>query len=195
MSDIKQIVHTALNNAMANGYRGVRSDPVAGVAVDLLSNDSDLEDIQSSVLIEHIESWRAAQGSPARLRLFVYGTLRKGQYRDICEIIPGTTFVDFATINGQLHDLHDFPGLELNDKGVVQGEVYDMPDNGVPMLDRIEGYRADTDSGFYLRRKVIATLKGGSTQECIVYEVSKDYHSKPVIKSGDWIKHIKRKRR
>ena len=41
--DIKKAVYEALENAVANGYEEVLSDPAEAVAEDLLANDSELE--------------------------------------------------------------------------------------------------------------------------------------------------------
>lgn len=67
-----------------------------------------------------------------RVRLFVYGHLRRGQigYR-LLELERHTQWLGVARIHGCLYDLGDCPGLILGGKDIVHGDLLAFDD---PML-------------------------------------------------------------
>ena len=86
------------------------------------------------------------------LRVFVYGTLKKGESNHICMAEARATFICRAktkafrklVCNGlpYLHDGDDPSGYQ------VEGEIYEIPDSaGLAVLDRLEG-----NGRFYNRR-------------------------------------------
>jgi len=127
--------------------------------------------------------------------VFVYGTLRRGQYRDITNL-EGVTAVGDGTISGQIFSVAGgaFPGLALSDKGTVVGEVYQVIPEVLKRLDDIEGYReADPSSSFYLRKKVNVTMADGTAKETWAYEAGRMAKGVfgPLIEGGDWVAHVK----
>ena len=68
-------------------------------------------------------------------------------------------------VQGRLYHLGHYPGLRLDEEGIVHGEVYRCEDiNGaLGELDSIEGVDADApDSGLYLRMPVRVETGAGS---------------------------------
>jgi gamma-glutamylcyclotransferase (GGCT)/AIG2-like uncharacterized protein YtfP len=133
--------------------------------------------------------------------VFVYGTLRRGEQRDINLLTPAPRWVGPASVEGVLYDLGDYPGLVLGrDKyraqEKVRGEVYEITDELERLLDEIEEV-APHPSGEYAKRQVPVLLEtshlpdaGQSTRQltCLVYEVAPDRAAGcAVISRGDWI--------
>ena len=119
--------------------------------------------------------------------VFVYGTLRKGQERDINRMQPAPLFIGLGKISGTLHDLGSYPGVRLGGLGWVQGEVYQIAPELECQLDEIEEVRPQ-QTGEYARREVVVQC-AGQALTCLVYELSEARtHCLGVIESGDWVK-------
>ena len=63
--------------------------------------------------------------------VFVYGTLRRGEQRDINLLTPAPRWLGSASVEGVLYDLGEYPGLVLGREPVpgqtkVKGEVYEI---------------------------------------------------------------------
>jgi len=72
--------------------------------------------------------------------VFVYGTLRKGFYNH--RLLENATFSDTGSAYGvRLYDVGPFPAvLPTSDgKGAVHGELYEVDDETLTRLDRLEG--------------------------------------------------------
>jgi gamma-glutamylcyclotransferase (GGCT)/AIG2-like uncharacterized protein YtfP len=69
-------------------------------------------------------------------RLFVYGTLRRGQ--SAANLLAGATFVGQASIRGRVIQSGGYPGL-VGGEDVVPGELYELPAAMFEALDRYEG--------------------------------------------------------
>ena len=119
--------------------------------------------------------------------VFVYGTLRKGQERDINRLQPAPVFTAFGKISGTLYDLGSYPGVRLGGLEWVQGEVYQITPELEHQLDEIEEVWPQ-QTGEYARREVVVQC-AGQALTCLVYEVS-EVHTQclRVIESGDWVK-------
>ena len=133
--------------------------------------------------------------------VFVYGTLRRGEQRDINLLKPAPRWVGRASVDGVLYDLGDYPGLVLGSEQhpgqkKVRGEVYEIADELEHLLDEIEEV-APIPSGEYAKRQVLVHLEPSlATNEgrpacvltCLVYEVTQGRVAGcPVISSGDWV--------
>ena len=118
--------------------------------------------------------------------VFVYGTLRKGQERDIHRLQPKPVFVGDGQINGILYDLGSYPGVRLGGLSWVQGEVYQITPELERQLDEIEEVWPQ-QTGEYARREVVVQC-AGQALVCLVYEVA-EVRAKvsSVIVSGDWV--------
>lgn len=103
----------------------------------------------------------------ALTRIFVYGTLRKGQFNhnhflSDAVLIGSTVVPDMALVS-----MGPFPAAvpamkydEDKQQWVVVGEVYDVSDAELRAIDRLEGI----DSKFYMRRTVETEFG-----ECVMY--------------------------
>ena len=118
--------------------------------------------------------------------VFVYGTLRKGQERDINRLEPAPVFIGNSQINGTLYDLGSYPGVRLGGLQWVQGEVYQITSELDRQLDEIEEVWPQ-QTGEYARREVVVQCSGQALT-CLVYEVSEARTPcLGVIESGDWL--------
>lgn len=91
------------------------------------------------------------------LKLFVYGTLKKG-FGNHHWLGPNSKFIEDSLISGfTMHDLSAYPAVKMGGHANVYGEFYEVPDNVIPYLDALEGHpdlfqrteiRADNDEPF-----------------------------------------------
>jgi gamma-glutamylcyclotransferase (GGCT)/AIG2-like uncharacterized protein YtfP len=96
------------------------------------------------------------------LRIFVYGTLKRGQCRERSWPRKPLT-VEPAWTPGRLYDLGNYPAMFAGD-GRVLGELWqfaaeDMPET-LRVLDNIEGFRDQPDD-LYRRVVIECTTKAG----------------------------------
>jgi len=129
--------------------------------------------------------------SPATRHVFVYGTLRKGEERDINRLRPAPQWVGRAQVAGVLHHLGSYPGLVLGGTGVVHGEVYAVSPELERVLDEIEEVWPQ-QTGEYTKCEVAVQLDTMPPREllCVLYEISLERtRGKPVIAGGDWVLH------
>ena len=124
--------------------------------------------------------------------VFVYGTLRRGEQRDINSLIPAPVFIAYARVAGTLYNLGGYPGLRLGGRGSAQGEVYQIAPALERQLDEIEEVWPQ-QTGEYFRREVFVTFSDALDKElelnCLVYEIAELCTAgRPVIASGDWLK-------
>ncbi len=128
--------------------------------------------------------------------VFVYGTLRSGEERDIMKLSPAPHLVGRATVNGQLYDLGSYPGVVLGGESQVKGEVYAISADLERLLDEIEEVWPEPN-GEYEKRETIVQLdtktQGGSgaagvEMSCLVYEATLlAIRGRVPIASGDWV--------
>lgn len=91
-------------------------------------------------------------------RVFVYGTLKKGNPVRGLDSASGPTFVGPAvTVDNhfKMIDFGDFPAVLISSSGQqrISGEIFLIPSELMPVLDAIEGY-----PNFYDRMIVDTTL-------------------------------------
>ena len=119
--------------------------------------------------------------------VFVYGTLRKGEERDINRLQPIPLFVGNSQIGGTLFHLGTYPGVRLGGQNLVQGEVYLIDAELECQLDEIEEVWPQ-QTGEYIRREIVVQCRG-EEMNCLVYEAADtQVLGKDVILSGDWVK-------
>lgn len=105
-----------------------------------------------------------AQKAEILERLFVYGTLKRGQCREHCW--PCTPLsVQAALVRGKLFDTGPYPAL-FHGNDWVLGEVWTFRAVELPavlkVLDEIEGYVEHSTSNLYNREKINCELLDGS---------------------------------
>ena len=126
--------------------------------------------------------------------VFVYGTLRRGEQRDINLLLPTPLFIGYGKTPGVLYDLGAYPGVRLGGSKLVHGEVYHISPELERQLDEIEEVWPQ-QTGEYTRQDVRVAFTDapvgygrGSGQTCLVYEITdKCTSGMPVISTGDWL--------
>ena len=128
--------------------------------------------------------------TPSSRHVFVYGTLRRGDVRDITRLSPAPQFVGMASVPGELYHLGRYPGVILGGTGRVLGEVYAISPALEYQLDIIEGVLPQPNGEYFKREVAVSLRDGGSpdTLTCLMYEINPAQTTgRPVIASGDWL--------
>lgn len=124
--------------------------------------------------------------APLYRYVFVYGTLRRGQARDINRLYPAPLFIGNSQICGTLYDLGSYPGVRLGGENWVHGEVYQITPELERQLDEIEEVWPQ-QTGEYARRDVVLQF-ADEILSCLMYEVAwPRAQGRAVILSGDWV--------
>jgi gamma-glutamylcyclotransferase (GGCT)/AIG2-like uncharacterized protein YtfP len=114
------------------------------------------------------------------MRLFVYGTLMRGGCRH--NLLAGQRFISAATTTPffALYDLGAYPGLVRcpTSGDAVHGELYDIDDTALPMLDR-----AEDAPDLYRREEIELT----DLSRAVTYIYQRDVSNAKRITSGRWI--------
>jgi gamma-glutamylcyclotransferase (GGCT)/AIG2-like uncharacterized protein YtfP len=113
-----------------------------------------------------------------RVRLFVYGTLKRGFVRE--DLMAGAILEERATTQCgyALHDLGDYPALVAATEGTVVGEVYSVDPEHLDALDRYEGCPE-----LYRRESIL--LQDGSRAEAYVMSADR-VRGHPRIDGGEF---------
>ncbi len=134
---------------------------------------------------------------PSARYVFVYGTLRKGEERDINRLRPAPRWIGQGSVAGVMHHLGSYPGLVLGGQGTVHGEVYAVEAELERVLDEIEEVWPQ-QTGEYAKREVAVLLVAGEAPAgdaprelvCVLYEIAPERtQGKPIIATGDWVEH------
>jgi gamma-glutamylcyclotransferase (GGCT)/AIG2-like uncharacterized protein YtfP len=113
------------------------------------------------------------------VRIFVYGTLRKGECRHY--FLEDSRFIGYARVKGYLlYNLGAYPGM-VQGGGEVVGEVYEIPESFLKKLDLVEGVPE-----LYRRELIEVTLENGQTISAYAYIYNRKIDNKLLISSGDW---------
>ena len=135
----------------------------------------------------------------ASRHVFVYGTLRRGDVRDITRLRPAPQFVGMASVAGVLYDLGPYPGVVLGGPARVTGEVYAISAELERQLDVIEEVWPQ-QTGEYRKQAVRVlldqpqALSGAGALDCLVYEINPSCAvGQPVITGGDWLDHLRQR--
>lgn len=126
--------------------------------------------------------------------VFVYGTLRAGEVNDIRVAarrngIAPLRLIGTASLRGRLFDFGDYPGMVVDAAaGPVVGEVYEIDDALVAVLDEIEEVYPGVE-GLFLARETGVEL-GGARVHCRFYPVARESATGLAqITGGDWVAH------
>ena len=125
--------------------------------------------------------------------VFVYGTLRLGEDRDINRLLPAPIFMGTSRVEGTLYHLGacNYPGLRLGGTTWVQGDVYQITPELERQLDEIEQVWP-VESAEYSRKdiRILVRQDAGAAVEltCLTYEISEECaEAGTVIASGNWL--------
>ena len=113
----------------------------------------------------------------------VYGSLRKKQSNYEYHLSNSTYKGAFTTEpEYTMHSLSYYPALKLNGNHSIVMEVYEVDEETLKNLNRLEGYYPGEKSTFYDRIE-IDTPWGKAFTYIYVNELSKD----SIVESGDWV--------
>ncbi|MBI5451219.1 MAG: gamma-glutamylcyclotransferase [Gammaproteobacteria bacterium] len=109
-------------------------------------------------------------------RLFVYGSLRRGEANH--HWLAGASLLGAwqSTPAYTMYDLGEYPGITAHGQTAIQGEVYQLPPAALARIDMLEEYPV-----VYTRRQV--TTPFGTAW---IYVLVATPAGRPVIHSGDW---------
>jgi gamma-glutamylcyclotransferase (GGCT)/AIG2-like uncharacterized protein YtfP len=134
--------------------------------------------------------------------VFVYGTLRAGESNDINRAaersgIARPALIGAAYVRGRLFDFGNYPGLVLDEGAApVRGDVYQIEDALVPVLDEIEEVYPGV-AGLFCSHRLhvrVALQDTHSDVICLMYPVSDSaVVGLPLIPNGDWVEHRARR--
>ena len=113
------------------------------------------------------------------LNLFVYGTLRSGQFRN--DVLGNSKLVGTGITNGVLYDLGPFPGAKFSGKKSLTGDVYEINQETLSTLDFIES------NGYLFERKIVHVLVNNEYRECWAYEFLPNVKEEMIVKTGDYL--------
>lgn len=117
-------------------------------------------------------------------RLLVYGTLRTGERA--FGALKGSDFVEEVRVPGyDMYALYGFPGIlaNKNNKEGIVGEVFEVSDNTLALLDHYEGFVKDKpERSHYIRTEIDVS---GKPTDIYVYNVPLNDIAQ-VIPSGNW---------
>lgn len=128
----------------------------------------------------------------ATARLFVYGTLMRGECRhhhiERCKPVR----IEPATVAGKLFDYGEYPGLvagPAHGASRVRGELIEFHDIEpvVALLDRVEGVRANPSAADEYRRMIVeVALSDGTRVPAWAYVAARIPPGARWIRSGNW---------
>jgi gamma-glutamylcyclotransferase (GGCT)/AIG2-like uncharacterized protein YtfP len=121
-------------------------------------------------------------------KVFVYGTLRKGEAN--AHILKGATCIaEQCWTNGLLYDTgYGYPAMKQTQFSRLYGELYLLTEDELKRIDQLEGYIAGGTNNLYERiEQTVYTDKGHSI--AYMYVASKGNLYKRIIPNGDWKEH------
>lgn len=114
--------------------------------------------------------------------VFVYGTLKKGFHNH--RWLNGSKLIakDAEMCNLSLYHLGGFPGAKPDEDGVIIGEIYEVDDDTLAGLDRLEGVPT-----LYQRHLLVGFEPlGDKDYDCYVYVYQGDVTEEQYIPDGVW---------
>ena len=130
--------------------------------------------------------------------LFVYGTLMRDVGHPMHDLLAAESrFSERGWVRGALYDLGEYPGLVRSDRGRVWGEIYRLL-HPRPLLARLDRYEAcdpqPPHPHEYRRRLCVAVGESGRRYRVWCYLYNLDVSDDMAIRSGDYLRHIRRKK-
>ena len=122
------------------------------------------------------------------MKIFVYGTLLQGMERE--KVLENSLYLGPTIIRANLFDLGYFPGIKPGE-GAVVGELYEIDEETLKILDEIEGYyeKNEKDSLFIRQETVARKFSNGEYLKVLTY-----FYNSPVtrnqIRHGDYRRYI-----
>jgi gamma-glutamylcyclotransferase (GGCT)/AIG2-like uncharacterized protein YtfP len=123
------------------------------------------------------------------MNIFVYGTLLNGMYRS--SVLNHASFKGYAILHANLYDLGPYPAIGPG-HGKVYGEIYQVNEQTLSILDQIEGFnRHNLANSLYHREQVsVRSFNDGKSIEAFTYVYNGNLDDYPVIECGDYRRYI-----
>lgn len=109
-----------------------------------------------------------------KYRVFVYGTLKRGESNH--RLLARSRFVGVATTEPRFRLLEAYGGAYpylVAGQQSIRGEVYEIDGGTLYSLDRLEGYRADSEVNHYNRETITVTIDDEQV-EAMVYVLNEN---------------------
>ena len=126
------------------------------------------------------------------VKLFVYGTLRKGFHHPAFDYIARHFyFVGEATVQGKLYDFGEFPGaVPTSEQAFIKGELYELKEAGefdwaIEQLDDYEGLNPEEGEEKLYDRQLTGVYCNGNVTRAWMYWYNQDFSGRTLIASGD----------
>ena len=114
------------------------------------------------------------------MRVFVYGTLKKGYGNDVL-LDEARIIGEFSLKNFKMVSLGGFPAIDRENNSSVLGEVYEIDGDILYSLDRLEGYHPQDGNNLYEREQVLV-----DNELTFVYVMPGCLEQYPPVESGVW---------
>lgn len=131
-------------------------------------------------------------------KIFVYGTLRKGMYNHDLYLKDNDGFKGIGFVKGRLMTLKgkNYPALLLEGDDLILGEIYEVDNSVVDLLDELESYIGENNLNNEYN-KIICDIFNADGQiidriPVYVYNTNNLINVKllnEVIKNGDFVKY------
>lgn len=122
--------------------------------------------------------------------LFVYGSLRYGF--ELHHFLRNSRFIGLAFTEGyKMYDLGGYPGVVKGD-GIVWGEVYEIDENLLRLLDEVEDYKGRPDD-LYVRERTTVFFdqkRRFKLDNVYLYRYNQSIEFKEEIPEGDYSRWV-----
>ena len=117
----------------------------------------------------------------AKYLVFVYGTLCRGMR--LYKHMANSHFIDEGVIEGTLYDLGCYPALSLRGDSLVGGEIWEVDEDTLRVLDLVEGYDGSSCS-LFLRKAVDIASDSGLHTGVYAYVGNMNLDGAEIIRNG-----------
>jgi len=119
--------------------------------------------------VEMEKTFELLNGDNKAIKVFVYGTLMKGNSNYERFLVDANFIGKFIAKGFALYDLGSYPGIIHSEIDKVKGELYSIDSNILRKLDMLEG-----EGSLYIRKLISVVNANGETQECYTYVYNHD---------------------
>jgi gamma-glutamylcyclotransferase (GGCT)/AIG2-like uncharacterized protein YtfP len=126
-------------------------------------------------------------------KIFVYGTLRKGSTNDRF-LKDANCMLDQCWTFGELHDTGlGYPAFKNHPTLKVYGEVYEITNEQLLLIDELEDFVEGADNNLYERTKKLVYADQGSIEVFVYLGGEHLFQKSQRIESGDWLEYQRSK--
>jgi gamma-glutamylcyclotransferase (GGCT)/AIG2-like uncharacterized protein YtfP len=122
------------------------------------------------------------------IKVFVYGTLRKGEINDH-NLEKATCISAQCWTLGEMYDTYlGYPAVKQDDSNRIYGELYIVSEGELALLDELEDYQVGRENNLYER--ILQTVYSDKGEVvAYIYIVNKENLLRKRIVEGDWKKY------